>query len=122
MTVLQHGRRSAKVYTDKSHATFELSVRAQLPIRQPSTRHCPHVPAERRAAAPLHAERRRAANLKQSPSNSSMHHYKLGGSVAEWLACWTQARKVLGSNRSHDAVLGKLFTPVVPLFTKQRNW
>jgi len=24
-----------------------------------------------------------------------------GGSVAEWLACWTQAQKGLGSNRSH---------------------
>jgi len=28
----------------------------------------------------------------------------LGGSVAEWLACWTQAQKGLGSNRSRDAV------------------
>jgi len=27
-----------------------------------------------------------------------------GGSVAEWLACWTQAEKGLGSNRSRDAV------------------
>ena len=27
-----------------------------------------------------------------------------GGSVAEWLACLTQAQKGLGSNRSHDAV------------------
>ena len=25
------------------------------------------------------------------------------GSVAEWLACWTQAHKGLGSNRSRDA-------------------
>ena len=41
-----------------------------------------------------------------------------GGSVAEWLACWTQARKGLGSNRSRVTVLGKLFTPIVPLFTK----
>jgi len=29
---------------------------------------------------------------------------KLGGSVAEWLACWTQAQKGPDSNRSHDAV------------------
>ena len=29
---------------------------------------------------------------------------KVGGSVAEWLACWTQAQKGLGSNRSRDAV------------------
>jgi len=28
----------------------------------------------------------------------------LGGSVADWLACWTQAQKVPGSNRSSDAV------------------
>ena len=47
-----------------------------------------------------------------------------GGSVAEWLACWTQARKGPGTNRSHDAdaVLRKLFTPIVPLYTKQQNW
>ena len=45
----------------------------------------------------------------------------LCGSVAEWLACWTQAQKGLGSNRCRVTVLGKLFTPIVPLFTKQRN-
>jgi len=28
----------------------------------------------------------------------------MGGSVAEWLACWIQAQKGLGSNRSLDAV------------------
>jgi len=28
----------------------------------------------------------------------------LGGSVAEWLACWTQAQKGPSSNRSRDAV------------------
>jgi len=27
-----------------------------------------------------------------------------GGSVAEWLVCWTQAQKGPGSNRSRDAV------------------
>jgi len=27
-----------------------------------------------------------------------------GGSVAEWLACWTQAQKGPDSNRSRDAV------------------
>ena len=30
--------------------------------------------------------------------------YGRGGSVAEWLACWTQAQKGPGSNRSRDAV------------------
>jgi len=28
---------------------------------------------------------------------------RLGGSVAEWLACWTKAQKGPGSNRSCDA-------------------
>jgi len=31
-------------------------------------------------------------------------YYIKGGSVAEWLACWTQAQKGPGSNRSRDAV------------------
>ena len=33
-----------------------------------------------------------------------MLYWLMGGSVAEWLACWTQAQKGPGSNRSHDAV------------------
>jgi len=33
----------------------------------------------------------------------SNHIYR-GGSVAEWLACWTRAQKGPGSNRSRDAV------------------
>ena len=47
---------------------------------------------------------------------------KFADSVAEWLACWTQAQKGPGSNRCRVTVLGKLFTPIVPLFTKQQNW
>jgi len=31
-------------------------------------------------------------------------HSDWGGSVAEWLACWTQAQKGPGSNRSRNAV------------------
>jgi len=31
-------------------------------------------------------------------------HYGERGSVVEWLACWTQAQKGLGSNRSCDTV------------------
>ena len=47
-----------------------------------------------------------------------------GGSVAEWLACWTQAQKFKSqSRRCRLTVLGdKLLTPIVPLFTKQQNW
>ena len=41
-------------------------------------------------------------------------------SAAEWLACWTRAQKGPGSN--WITVLCKLFTPIVPLFTKQKNW
>jgi len=50
----------------------------------------------------------------------------LGDSEAEWLACWTPAqyRPVFKSQslRCRVTVLGKLFTPIMPLFTKQRNW
>ena len=37
---------------------------------------------------------------------AKMHpiRFRLGGSVAEWLACWTRAQKGPGSNRSRDAV------------------
>jgi len=38
------------------------------------------------------------------PHAESHLHAMLGGSVAEWLACQTQARKSTGSNRSRDAV------------------
>ena len=47
------------------------------------------------------------------------------GSVAEWLACWTQAQKAwvqiaaASPRRCWVTVLGELFTPIVPLFTKQ---
>jgi len=40
--------------------------------------------------------------------------------LAEWLACWTQAQKAWVQIKLF--ILGKLFTPIVPLFTKQRNW
>ena len=35
------------------------------------------------------------------------------------LACWTQVQKGPGSNRSRDAYTGKLFIPIVPLFTNR---
>jgi len=31
-------------------------------------------------------------------------HTQEGGSIAKWLACWTQAQKGLGSNHSRDTV------------------
>jgi len=53
--------------------------------------------------------------------------FKRGGSVAEWLACWTHAGAEGPEFKSQPrrcrvTVLGKLFTPIVPLFTKQQNW
>ena len=35
---------------------------------------------------------------------NSLHYNIPGGSVTEWLACWTQAQKGPGVNRSRDAV------------------
>jgi len=37
-------------------------------------------------------------------ANCSVYWSERDGSVAEWLACWTQAQKGPGSNRSRDAV------------------
>ena len=53
------------------------------------------------------------------PSAALYHHLLVpkGASVADWLARWAQAQRGLGSNHRR-----KLFTPVVPLFNKQRNW
>ena len=48
-----------------------------------------------------------------------------GGSVAEWLACWTQVQKAriqIAVATLSGNILGKLFKPIVPLFTKQQNW
>jgi len=46
--------------------------------------------------------------------------------VAEWLACRQSGAEGPGFKsqpwRCRVTVLGKLFTPVVPFFTKQRNW
>ena len=42
-------------------------------------------------------------NAQQIPIRRSTDSLE-GGPVAEWLACWTQAQKGLGSNRSRDAV------------------
>ena len=54
----------------------------------------------------LHDARfRRRFSLQLSSSlTDSIISCGSGGSVAEWLACWTQAQKGLGSNRSRDAV------------------
>jgi len=49
----------------------------------------------------------------------------LGGSVAEWLLCWTRAQKVFKSQSRccRVTVLGKPFTPIVGKNdAKQRNW
>jgi len=42
--------------------------------------------------------------VRSQDSHISHDLYTTDGSVAELSACWTQAQKVLGSNRSHDAV------------------
>jgi len=46
----------------------------------------------------------------------------LGGSVAEWLACWTQAQKARVQIAVATLSVNKLLTPIVPLLTKQQNW
>ena len=47
------------------------------------------------------SETARAVRCLRRYNYSSSH---AGGSVAEWLACWTRVQKAPGSNRSRDAV------------------
>jgi len=42
-------------------------------------------------------------NGRKTAAGTRCMHYKFE-TVAEWLACWTQAQKGPGSNRSRDAV------------------
>jgi len=51
----------------------------------------------------LSVNRWRASSVVSS-SGQLTKHFCPGGSVAEWAACWTQAQKSLGSNRSRDTV------------------
>ena len=47
------------------------------------------------------------SNKRGRPTDDAPHRlvfYSSGGSIAEWLACWTQAQKGLRTNRSRDAV------------------
>jgi len=43
-------------------------------------------------------------SLRMTTASAIINSNSEGGSVADWLACWTQAQKGLGSNRSRDAV------------------
>jgi len=60
----------------------------------------------RRAYSP----KRNDINITYTPAVTVLQNKLLllfpiqGGSVAEWVACWTQAQKGPGSNRSRDVV------------------
>jgi len=60
-------------------------------------------------------------------SDSSPVLYQTGVIHKKSDSCWTHAQKGLGSKiagatLSGNSLIGKLFTPIVPLFIKQRNW
>jgi len=58
-----------------------------------------HVQTLTNKVEPIDRGRARAAALRITLSMLNM-----GGSVAEWLACWTQVQKRPNSNRSRDPV------------------
>ena len=47
---------------------------------------------------------RQTTPARSQTGTSRSSEWVHGGSLAEWLACWTQAQKGPGSNRSRDAV------------------
>ena len=53
--------------------------------------------------------------------DNMIQYNKGGGSVAEWSGAEEPGFKSQ-PRRCRVTVLGKLFTPIVPLFTKQQNW
>ena len=60
-----------------------------------------------REMQPTAAERRHTISMCDCACRAQTENDRAtikGGSVAEWLACWTQAQKGLGSNRSRDDV------------------
>ena len=70
----------------------------------------------------------RGDQLYSVPSSSC--HFSLGtmvrgGSVAEWLACWTQAQKarvqIAGATLSGNSLKQTIHTHRAPI-TKQQNW
>ena len=50
------------------------------------------------------------------------YHTRRGWLGSRVVSVLNSGAEGLGSNRSRVTVLGKLFTPIVPQFTKQRNW
>jgi len=56
-----------------------------------------HTSSKRTCLEPVCTRRFEIISFKSVPTC-------LAGSVAKWLVCWTQAQKVVGSNRSSDAV------------------
>jgi len=64
----------------------------------------PAVASSIREALRLVSGVRRAAAVDARDRTFAPPLLPLGGSVAEWLACWTRAQKSPGSNRSRDAV------------------
>ena len=64
-------------------------------------------------------------SLDATPSAEIDRIYAMGGSVAEWLGAGLRRRRawfISQPRRCRVTVLGKLFKPIVPLFTKQQNW
>ena len=52
----------------------------------------------------LNSRNKKKQGQKASTSFFIVYVHTRGGSVAEWLVCWTQAQKGQGSNRSREAV------------------
>ena len=62
-------------------------------------------------------------SIRQSVEGELYLHTKLGSRVVSVLDSGAEGPGFKSqSQRCRVTVLGKLFTPIVPLFTKQRNW
>ena len=80
---------------------YSRSIRGEAVVRRPSAPRCLVFILSTNAELPLKG---RSKSKSSSTRILPEKYFVYGGSVAEWLACWTQAQKGPGSNRSRDAV------------------
>jgi len=106
-TIESDGRNVTQSWMIGSTPGLSQRVLTDAPIRRLCIHRGQDIRAGRNRRHPvdslLPARRYTGAGTSYSPQSCPWVHF-VGGSVAELLACWTQAQKGPGSNRSRDAI------------------
>ena len=99
-------------------------ARRRRPVTDESTTAAPPRWTNRRSSATCDAPRAAAAARQSTdPANRTLYIAWLGSRVVSVLDSGVVGPRFKSqSRRCRVKVLGKLFTPIVPLFTRQQNW